>query len=284
MEQIAKGEHRLRALEELRRTDRDRFLCAIAAPADLRLDLATLYAFNAELAGIADKVSEPMLGLIRLQWWRDALDDLAAGRPHRHHLVQDLADLVARRGLRLDLLRGLVDARERDVEATQPDDLAALEAYAGATAGVLAELALEICLADATEAWRVTARRIGTAYGLVGILRATPYLARNRRILLPARELVAAGVAREQLLEFKPGPQLQPVVRQVAARAGDMLAAARRERLPRRAVAALFPGRLAVAQLEQLRRHGYDPFAAGSAAPSGLNIWRLLAARGLGRI
>ena len=94
------------ALEALRRADRDRFLCALAAPSHLRPDLITLYAFNAELAGIADKVSEPMLGLIRLQWWRDALRDIAAGHAHRHHLVHDLAGVVARRGLSLDHLNG----------------------------------------------------------------------------------------------------------------------------------------------------------------------------------
>lgn len=276
--------HQLRTLQELRRVDRDRFLCAIAAPADLRVDLATLYAFNAELAGIADKVSEPMLGLIRLQWWRDALDEVAAGKGRRHHLVQELAELVARRSLRVDLLRSLIDVRERDVEAWQPNDLAELEEYAGSTAGVLSELALEICLADAPLSWRAGVRRAGTAYGLTGIVRATPYLAHHRRILLPAREMGEAGLDPQQLLEMKPGRQLQSVIRQVAERAGALLIAARQEKLPRRAVAALFPGRLAVAQLERLRRHGYDPFAAGSAAPSGLNVWRLLSARWLGHI
>ncbi len=71
----------VRALEALQRADRDRYLCALAAPAQLRPDLVTLYAFNAELAGIADKVSETMLGLIRLQWWRDALEDRGGGPP-----------------------------------------------------------------------------------------------------------------------------------------------------------------------------------------------------------
>ncbi|WP_374651929.1 squalene/phytoene synthase family protein [Dongia sp.] len=277
MEPIREGENQLRALEELRRGDRDRFLCAVAAPLSLRGDLATLYAFNLELAGIADKVSEPMLGLIRLQWWRDALDEIAAGRPHRHHLVQDLADLVDRRGLGIDRLRGLVDARERDVEATQPESLDALETYAAATAGALAELALDICTDAATADWRGVARQAGTAYGLVGILRATPYLARHRRVMLP-------GVDRDRLLDLRPGPDLAPTVKKVADRAAALLAAARRENPPRNAVAALFPGRLAAAQLEQLRRHGYDPFTAGSTAPSGLNIWRLVMARWLGRI
>nr|WP_298684143.1 squalene/phytoene synthase family protein [uncultured Dongia sp.] len=277
-------EYQVRALGDLQRADRDRYLCALAAPAALRADLVTLYAFNAELAGIADKVSETMLGLIRLQWWRDALADVAAGRGHRHHLVQDLAELAARHQLTLGLLNSLIDARERDVEARQPADLAELETYAAATAGTLCELALEICVRQPKAEWRAVARLAGTAYGLVGIARATPYLVRHRRIMLPAQEMSAAGLSPDLLLEMKPGPAIRPVLEQVSGRAAGLLAAARKQRLPRQAIAALFPGRLAAAQLERLRRDGYDPFAAGSSAPSGLNIWRLISARCLGHI
>jgi phytoene synthase len=273
-----------RELEALQRADRDRYLCALAAPSELRPGLVTLYAFNAELAGIADKVSEEMLGLIRLQWWRDALDDVAAGRAHRHHLVQDLAGAVKRRGLSLDLLGRLIDARERDVEARQPADLAELEAYAAATAGTLCELALESCVQAPRVEWRQAARNAGTAYGLIGIARATPYLAHHRRIMLPAQEMALAGLSSDLLLELKPGTAIQPVVAGIVARAADLLAAARKQRLPRLATPALFPGRLAAAQLERLRRHSYDPFAPASSTPSGLNIWRLMSARWLGRI
>lgn len=278
------AEHLVQALEALQRADRDRYLCALAAPGKQRPDLVTLYTFNAELAGIADKVSEKMLGLIRLQWWRDALAEIAAGRGHRHHLVQDLAGIVQRRGISFALLNGLIDARERDVEAAQPADLAELESYAAATAGALAELALESCVPRPNDDWRRAARAAGTAYGLVGIARATPYLAHHRRIMLPQQEMAAAGLNPEMLLELKPGPALPPVIRQIAARAGDLLAAARKGRISRQATPALFPGRLAAAQLERLRRHGYDPFAPASSAPSGLNIWRLMSARWLGRI
>ncbi|WP_374382808.1 squalene/phytoene synthase family protein [Dongia sp.] len=267
----------LRVLEELRKADRDRFLCALAAPAALRSDLGTLYAFNAELAGIADKVTEPMLGHIRLQWWRDALADIEAARAHRHHLVQAVAELAARRHLSSQKLHALIDARERDVEREQLDSLPALEAYAGDTSGALAELALDIALPDAAPAFRAAARRAGTAYGLVGLARATPHFARQGRVVLP-------GLDKDLALSLKGGPDVAHIVAHVADLAAEHLAALRQERLPRRAIAAFFPARLAAAQLEQLRRHGYDPFATGSVAPSGLHIWRLLLARWLGRI
>ena len=53
--------------------DPDRALAALFAPRETRADLLALYAFNVELARIAEQVTEPELGAIRLQWWREAL-------------------------------------------------------------------------------------------------------------------------------------------------------------------------------------------------------------------
>ena len=59
--------------------DLDRYVSALFAPGACREHLFALYAFNVELARIGDQVSEPQLGEIRLQWWRDALDLAASG-------------------------------------------------------------------------------------------------------------------------------------------------------------------------------------------------------------
>ena len=58
----------------VRRHDRDRFLTALFAPAERREDLLALYAFNYEIAKTREVVSEPVLGQIRLQWWRETID------------------------------------------------------------------------------------------------------------------------------------------------------------------------------------------------------------------
>ena len=79
---------------QLRLHDPDRYLTARLAPKPSRPALITLYAFNAELARICDAVSEPALGEIRLQWWRDALDgadtDVKTGAPLADALMQTI--------------------------------------------------------------------------------------------------------------------------------------------------------------------------------------------------
>jgi len=70
--------------EQVRRFDHDRFMTTIFAPPASREHLLALYAFNLEIAKVGEVVSEPLIGKMRLQWWRDALDRLHAGERVAH--------------------------------------------------------------------------------------------------------------------------------------------------------------------------------------------------------
>jgi len=59
--------------------DPDRFLAAMAAPADVRGRLFVLYALNLEVAKAPFVTKEPMIAEMRLQFWRDVVADAAAG-------------------------------------------------------------------------------------------------------------------------------------------------------------------------------------------------------------
>src|SRR5262245_60576664 len=98
--------------DHVRRFDRDRYLMALFAPADRRDDLFALYAFNVEVARIRELIREPMMGLMRLQWWRDAIAEIYAGSERRHQVAQPLAAVVRRRGLSREHFDRLLDARE----------------------------------------------------------------------------------------------------------------------------------------------------------------------------
>ena len=65
------------------------------APKQKRPVLLALYGFHAELQAIPFAVSEPPLGEIRLQWWRDALAEIFdKGKPRAHPVVQLLAQTI----------------------------------------------------------------------------------------------------------------------------------------------------------------------------------------------
>lgn len=247
----------------VRRHDNDRFLTALFAPAEGREDLFALYAFNHEVAKTREVVSEPTLGLIRLQWWRESLDGAFAGTPRRHEVVEPMAAAIKRRGLDRRQLETLIDAREADLEEEGNASLDCLVNYADVTGTPLVRLALAVLGVEAAAA-EGAARAVGTAYALTGILRAVPFHASQGRILLPRDRLAAAGVTELGLLDGRPEPGLRTVVAEVAERARGPLAEARRQRsaVPREALPALLPASLAELYLGTLAKAGHDPFAA----------------------
>jgi phytoene synthase len=98
------------ALEaRLKHADEDRWLASRYAPAPQRDWLVLLACLRLELQK-ALATREPMLGKIRLQWWREALAAIAAGGPAREHELGDsLAAMLAERPDLLAPALALVD-------------------------------------------------------------------------------------------------------------------------------------------------------------------------------
>jgi phytoene synthase len=266
--------------------DRDRFLTALFAPAAAREALFAVYAFNYEVAKIRETVSEPMLGRIRVQWWRESIAQIyAGGAPRQHEVVLGLAQAIGARALTRAHFERIIDAREADLADEPPADLAALEAYAEASATPLVQLALE-ALGVRDEAAMAAGRAVAVAYALAGLLVATRFQARMRRSYLPADLLAARGIELHRTLyELKPAPGLGEIAAVVAERARDHLDAARARRrdVPRAALPALLPAVLAARSLARLERAKYDLLSPRLARPDGGKALRLTLVSFLGR-
>jgi phytoene synthase len=177
-----------------RAADTDRALAALFAPRDARDDLFALYAFNAELARIADHVSEPHLGAIRLQWWRDAIEQAAAGDSTGHPVADAFGAALGRRALSRERIAALIDARSFDIGEAMMPDRRTLNAYLFDTTGSLFALAAEILGAEG-ENRDLVAKAGGRAYGLVRVMRSLPVLAAKGRTYLAADALSQHGTA-----------------------------------------------------------------------------------------
>ena len=244
-----------------RAADYDRYLTAVFAPAGSREALFALIAFNHEVARIPEAVSEPMLGRIRLQWWREVVEAAYAGEPaRRHEVAVPLADAIRACGLDRAPFDALLDARESDLEDGGPPDLAALERYAAATGGALTALMLRASGADSGPALEA-GRQVGTAWALIGTLRAVHRAAAQGRVMLPADLLGEAGILANDLRAGRGFDRLADVGEPVGRRAAALLDAARKARgaVPRRGRGVLLIARLADLYLTRLRRAGWDP-------------------------
>ncbi|HIJ62825.1 MAG TPA: squalene/phytoene synthase family protein [Rhodospirillaceae bacterium] len=252
----------------VRQQDRDRFATALFAPADRREALFVLYAFNLEIARARELVREPMLGRIRLQWWRDSLDKVYAGADAGAPLADALAKVITRHDLPRAEFEALLEAREADMESDPPADLAALEAYAEGTSATLTRLAARVLGGDG-EAVMAAARHVGIAWALTGLLRAVPFHAAQGRLYLPGALLDRHGVGADQVLAGKGGEGLAAVGGAIAEAARGHLAAARRSRrgISKSVIPALLTAPLADAYLRGLDRAGGNLFDGNWSTP-----------------
>ena len=153
----------------VRRVDPDRWLSSrfIADP-QARADVIAVYAYDHELGRAPKAASNPILGEIRLTWWREVLDEIFEARPVRHHpTAQALAGMVERRAVGRAPLEAMIDARYRELDPAPLSLEEAVQAARG-SAGGAAVIAAEILApgasgAEAAGAAWAFARRIATA-------------------------------------------------------------------------------------------------------------------------
>lgn len=248
--------------EQIRQQDYDHYLCGLFAPEEARAGIYALYAFNAEIARTPELVSEPLLGRIRLQWWRDAIEAAFKGAGPHHQVVQALAQAMSRFALPREEFAAMLDAREAEVESETIEDYPALERLARATAGGLTSLSLA-CLGATQPRTLRAGRHVGIAYALTGLLRAVPFHAAQRRLYLPQDRLKAAGVSVEALFEGRKQAALPVVIAGIAAEARRHLRQARRLRvgIPTLALPALLPATILDGYLSRLARQKYDVYS-----------------------
>lgn len=271
-----------------RRHDFERYLATLFAPRPRRPALWILLAFNAEIARTREIVSEPAIGEIRLQWWRDALEAAAADGPVRQHEVAaPLAEALRAGALDPDLLHSLIDARMRDLDDAPMADEAALLDYAARTGGILAEaMAVVAEGGQAGGSARQSARALGTGWALAGILRAAGFHAARfhaigGRQLLPQSALAAGGAGVRDLTERRATPGVRAAAETVAAMARDRLAEAGKTGSPADRLLVLKP--VALAWLKRLERSGFDPFAVPDRLAPTRILALMLATRWFGR-
>ena len=150
-------------IETLKKADPDRYRTAMFAGASLRPKLLTLYAFHYELAKVPELVSEPMLGAIRYQWWRDCVDEIYTDKPvRRHEVATPLSEVLRGSDVPRFWIDRLIDGRQRDIDPRPFDNLDEAKQYCADTSGQLMQITARILGQDVDGG-------LGTAWGLTGL-------------------------------------------------------------------------------------------------------------------
>ncbi len=185
----------------VKRYDYERYLTTLFTPVNARPFLWALYAFNLEIAKTREVTTQSMIGLIRLQWWRDAIKRLFQGKADKHDVIMALDD-----GLKTGIewnendFQILIDARERDVY----DDIMLEDEfwnYCLMTSAPLLRLAMKATHETEDD---TSVESIAQSYAAVGLLRASSLHRAQGKNFLPDISIEKIAAAIEQKLVVKP--------------------------------------------------------------------------------
>jgi phytoene synthase len=245
-------------METVRAADPDRYVSALYAPEDKRAALFALYGFNAEIAGVRDRIREPLPGEVRLQWWRDAIDagggEAVAGNPP----AEALTAAIAAYDLPRQAFDNYLEARIFDLYDDPMPSRTDLEGYCGETASTVIQLAALILDREQAPRFAALAGHAGCAQAITGLLLLMPRHRARGQCFVPADVLAAAGSSPESFLAEKGGAAAGSVVAAMTALAREHLAAFREEAplLPAALRPAYLPLALTGAYLDRIERLG----------------------------
>lgn len=253
----------------LHEADRDRWLAAMFAPDEARPHLFALYAFNAEVAGNCDHVSQPILGDMRLQWWIDVLNGERTGEASANPTAAALLETIEKFALPREKLLALLEARRFDFYHDPAPDQAFLDKYCEETCSVLFDLADRILGGRGAEE---TSAPAGRAYALTGLLRALSWHAARQRCFAPVDLLARHGLTPVELFARAKAGELKGALAELRALARKNLVEAKQAVLalpkPEREAFRLLA--LVEFYLRDTERRDSDPYAA----PAEIAPWR----------
>lgn len=259
----------------LKDNDKDRYLASLVLPENKREAAQALFAFNADIAAIPARVSEPAPGEIRLQWWHDALSGTHHGAIAQNPLAAAFLDVIQKYALPTGPLLRLIAARRFDLYQDPMPDMPTFEGYAGETNAVIYQYAAMI-LSDGTGAINGDAAgHLGVAHALIGHLQSIGFNAARGRIFLPLDVFAANGINDQQLMAGENKAQIVNACSQLLEAAQGHLNAAEQaiKQLPKQVRPAFaYAGVLKTQMRKQAKAS--DPLVSRA----GLSDWRKIAA------
>ncbi|XP_071959586.1 NADH dehydrogenase (ubiquinone) complex I, assembly factor 6-like [Antedon mediterranea] len=226
-------------LNILRKHDYENFLCLLQLPHQALASAVAVRAFNAEIAGIKDSVSEKTIGQMRFRFWKDSIENIYKSRPPNHPIAIELSRAVESHKLSKRWFNRVLEAREETIDDRPFQTLESAEEHAENTSSSILYLILESLGVQDLHADHA-ASHIGRAQGLVTLLRSVPFHAQRRNVLLPMEITSKHKVSQEDLIRGKMEQPAKDVMFEIASRANAHLETARsfRKDVPKEALPA----------------------------------------------
>lgn len=249
-------------LRSVQRQDYENFLWLLLLPENVRPSAIALRAFNIELATIKDVVSNKEIGKMRMRFWKESLEDMYQGNPPHQPVAEELYKAITKHKLSKQWLVRLVEERDRTLEDRPFSSLAEVEDYAEKTASSMLYLTLEILGVRNVQADHA-ASHIGKAQGLTTLIRAVPYHAARRNVILPQDLLLLHNVTQESVIRGKDKQAIMDVIYDIASHAHSHIVKARslKNTVPKDGLLALLAMTPVERYLTRLQKSNFDIFS-----------------------
>lgn len=200
--------------EQIRQYDPDRFLLSLLVPAEKRPAIWAACAFAHEIARTQDVTTDSALARIRLQWWRQTIEDIYAGKNARTNgpLAEDLAAGIKKHSIPNILCMNLIQEHEYFLETGTPETIEDLQNMACAQTLPLDKIIRQIT-GDAIPDHPLS--NVSSCYSLIKLMRSVPYHIQNRRPCLPETLLKEHNLTHAKLHDFDCRDRLAPIILRV---------------------------------------------------------------------
>lgn len=258
---------------QLRNEDHDGWLAALFAPAEARPGLHAIGAFALELGHVRERVRQPMVGEIRLQWWQDVVDGSRSSEAAAHPVAAALLGTMARAELLPAVIADMIDAYRIALYDEPPADVATLERRLILLRGTPIRLAAQV-LGETGEGIEAAAADAGVALGIVDLFNALSRASGRHPVRLPGDLLSRYGVSQGEVDAGRVTPGVDLALADLRAVARSRMTALRTRR---KRLGAAGPAFLTASLVEPRLRRGarHDPFAVQADLPQWRRQWLL---------
>ncbi|XP_030072721.1 NADH dehydrogenase (ubiquinone) complex I, assembly factor 6 isoform X2 [Microcaecilia unicolor] len=170
------------------------------------------------LRQVKDLVSQKDIGLMRMQFWKEAVDDIYRDNPPHQPVAVELWKAIKIHNLTKMWLVRMIEEREKNLDDQAYRTIQDLETYAENTQSSLFYLVLETLGVKDIHADHA-ASHIGKAQGIVTCLRAVPYHSSRRKVFLPMDICMLHGVSQEDFIRRREETKARDVIFDIASQA-----------------------------------------------------------------
>lgn len=203
----------------VRKLDYESYLCCLLLPKISRTPALVLRSFVIEVTQIQDQISNQQIGLMKFQFWKDALDKIYMNKAPESPVCQELNKIINKFGLTKAWFSRLIEAREEGLILDKAFmSIHDAEEFYMKSIAPFYFLILQTINKKSIDIDHVVGH-ICKGQGLATLIRSVPYHIKRRKVYLPHKTMIKHGVSQQNIIESKINQNMKDLFFDIAATA-----------------------------------------------------------------